>query len=185
VTAADGEPASEEEVEALQGLLATEHAAAWGWEVVGARLEPGSQIVARTAVAAHLSRRDRLTSLLLDRGATPVAASAAYELPPLPPGQPAALELGVQLEDGVAAAQVRALSELESPALRGAVMSALTDAATRAARLRLILDPGGAVTAAFPGEPGLVEPLPPSPAPEPPPAPEQPEQPEQPEPVDP
>jgi hypothetical protein len=178
--AADGEPAPEEEVEALQGLLATEHAAAWGWEVVGARLEPGSQILARTAVGAHLARRDRLSALLRDRGATPVAASAAYELPPLPPGQPAALELGLTLEEGVAAAQVRALSRLEASALRSMVMSALLDATTRATRLRLTLRPRSPATVAFPGEAGLPEPLP-APSPEPPPEP-QPEPPPEPQP---
>lgn len=153
------------EVPALQGLLAAEHAAAWGWGVAGAHLQDDGRALAREAVTAHLARRDRLRALLRDRGADPVAAAAAYELPEDVDGPAAALRLGLALEEGTAAAQARALSLLEPAALRGALVSALSAAAVRAARVRALLDPAGPLTVPFPGQHGLATPLPPSPPP--------------------
>lgn len=153
------------EVDALQGLLATEHAATWGWETAGAELDGPGRALAREAAAAHRARRDRLRALLRDRGAEPVPASAAYALPEETDDPAAALRLGLLLEEGTADAQARALALLEGPALRAAVVSALSGAAVRAARVRALLDPDGPVTVAFPGEGGLPEPLPAPPSP--------------------
>jgi hypothetical protein len=157
------------ETEALQGLLAAEHAAAWGWEVAGAELDGIARALAREAVAAHRARRDRLSALLRDRGAEPAPASAAYALPEQTDDPVAALRLGLLLEEGTGAAQARALALLEAPALRAAVVSALAGAAVRAARVRALLDPDGPLTVPFPGAAGLPQPLPapatPSPVP--------------------
>ena len=158
------------EVTALQGLLAAEHAAAWGWGVAGAHLRDDGRALAREAVTAHLARRDRLRALLWDRGAEPVAAAAAYELPEDVDSPAAALRLALALEEGTAAAQARALSLLEPAALRAALVSALTAAAVRATRVRALLDPAGPLTVPFPGQDGLPTPLPPpsgTPAPAP------------------
>ena len=155
------------EVEALQGLLAVEHAATWGWEVAGAELDGAGRALAREAVAAHRARRDRLQALLRDRGAEPVPASPAYALPERTDGPTAALRLGLSLEEGTADAQARALALLEAPALRAAVVPALVEAAVRATRVRSLLDPDGPLTVAFPGAAGLPQPLPALPAPPP------------------
>jgi hypothetical protein len=157
------------EVEALQGLLAAEHAAVWGWEVAGAELDGAGRTLAREAVAAHRARRDRLQALLREGGTEPVAASAAYELTGQTDDPAAALRLGLFLEEGTADAQARALALLEAPALRAAVVPALVGAAVRAARVRALLDPDGPLTVPFPGAAGLPQPLPgpatPSPGP--------------------
>lgn len=153
------------EVDALQGLLAVEHAATWGWEVAGAELDGAGRALAREAVAAHRARRDRLQALLRDRGAEPVPASAAYALPERTDDRAAALRLGLSLEEGTADAQARALALLEAPALRAAVVPALVGAAVRASRVRALLDPDGPLTVPFPGAAGLPQPLPAPPPP--------------------
>lgn len=65
-------------VEALQAALAAEHAAVYGYGVVGAGLRGPAQQTARTVLDAHRARRDRLAELVVRRGAQPVAAEAAY-----------------------------------------------------------------------------------------------------------
>ncbi|HYH35351.1 MAG TPA: ferritin-like domain-containing protein [Nocardioides sp.] len=71
--------------EALQRALAAEHAALHLLGTLGARTSASAtpQLFAdvTAAYAAHRSRRDQLTTRVLDRGAQPVPAAAAYELP--------------------------------------------------------------------------------------------------------
>lgn len=67
--------------DALQAVLAGEHAAVYAFGVVGARLHGSSdEGDARAAYARHLARRDRVTESLLADGATPVSPAAAYAL---------------------------------------------------------------------------------------------------------
>ena len=73
--------ASSTEIAALQGALAAEHAAVYGYGVVGAMLAGTAQADARTDWTAHQVARDTLAAMLTKLGATPVAASPAYELP--------------------------------------------------------------------------------------------------------
>jgi Domain of unknown function (DUF4439) len=68
-------------VAALQGALAAEHAAVYGYGVVGAMLTGANQANARTDWTAHQVARDALVTMLTRLGATPVAASPAYKLP--------------------------------------------------------------------------------------------------------
>ncbi len=81
------------QVEALQRALGAEHAALHVYGALGARTSvsatPDLFAAVSDAYAAHRARRDQLTSLVRDAGATPTAAEAAYELPaPLSsPGQ--------------------------------------------------------------------------------------------------
>ena len=75
------------QVDALQRALGAEHAALHVYGALGARTSvsatPGLFAAVSDAYSVHRSRRDQLTSLVRDAGATPVAAEAAYELPPL------------------------------------------------------------------------------------------------------
>ena len=88
-------------ISALQGALAAEHAAVYGYGVVGAMLAGGLQSQARDYWVAHQDARDTLEAMLVKLGATPAAASPAYRLPFAVTGEASAVRLAVVLEDGV------------------------------------------------------------------------------------
>ena len=69
------------ELQALQAALAAEHAAVYGYGVAGAMLSGADQALAMADWKAHQEARDTLQAMITKLGATPVAASAAYELP--------------------------------------------------------------------------------------------------------
>jgi hypothetical protein len=89
---------------ALQSALATEHAAVYGYGVVGANLTGSRQAAAMTDWVAHQVARDTLEAMLRSRGAQPVAAAAAYQLPVTVRTGGQAVSLAVFLEDRVATA---------------------------------------------------------------------------------
>lgn len=123
------------DVSALQSALAGEHAAIYGYGVVGAHLPLAEQRSARAADATHRARRDQLRELLISRAATPVAAAATYRLP-FPVRTPAqARSLAVVLEERVAALWVDAVGNLGRD-LRALAARAVQDAAVRAAMWR-------------------------------------------------
>ncbi len=93
--------ASASEISALQAALAAEHAAIYGYGVVGAMLANGLQSQARAYWVAHQEARDTLEAMLVKLGATPAAASPAYQLPFAVAGQASAVRLAVLLEDSV------------------------------------------------------------------------------------
>lgn len=72
---------------ALQECLAAEHAAVYGYGVVGGVLAgttavgSAEQKLASAAYVEHRHRRDVLTVAILHDGSEPVAAQPAYELP--------------------------------------------------------------------------------------------------------
>lgn len=72
-------------LDALQAALAGEHAAVYLTGVLGAQAsksrQPALYAALSASYAAHRSNRDRLTVLITQAGATPVAAAVAYELP--------------------------------------------------------------------------------------------------------
>ncbi len=142
--------AGSSEVAALQRVLAAEHAAIWGYGVVGGQLPSSAQDAARQADRTHRLRRDTVNALLHSRGAVPAAAAPAYELP-FPVTDPAAARrLAVHLEQGTAAGWHAALGYLTTPELRRLGVAALTDAATRGVQWRLTV-PGEPSTVPFPG----------------------------------
>lgn len=108
-TGADPTPDSRTETAALQTALSAEHAAVWGYGVVGAALHGNAQAQAAASQAAHRDVRDQLTALLADRKAQPVAARAAYALPFPVVSAVDAAKLAVVLEDGASAAWVLVL----------------------------------------------------------------------------
>ncbi|MBD0422277.1 ferritin-like domain-containing protein [Streptomyces sp. TRM S81-3] len=135
--------AEDRELDALQAALAAEHAAVYGYGVVGGRIGEERRAEARAAYDAHRARRDVLARDVRDLGGRPVAAAAGYALPFAVPDQRAAARLAAELEDRVAGVY----SDLVRAAggeRRAAAAQALREAAVRAVRWR-----GGSV--AFPG----------------------------------
>ncbi|WP_409240556.1 ferritin-like domain-containing protein [Streptomyces sp. PA5.6] len=137
------EPSKDDELKALQAALGAEHAAVYGYGVVGGRIGDQRRSEARTAYDAHRARRDELQRAVRDLGGEPQSADAAYSLPFPVPDAAAAVRLATELEDRVAGVYSD-LVRASSGTRRGTAALALREAAVRAARWR-----GGSV--AFPG----------------------------------
>ncbi|MBL1108079.1 ferritin-like domain-containing protein [Streptomyces sp. 5-8] len=137
------ERAGQAELTALQAALAAEHAAVYGYGVVGGRIVERRRAEARAAYDAHRARRDMLVRAVRDLGGAPVAASAAYALPfPVRDGA-AAVRLAARLEQRVAGVYsdlVRAATGTR----RADAAGALREATVRALRW-------GGESVAFPG----------------------------------
>ncbi|MFC9508496.1 ferritin-like domain-containing protein [Streptomyces sp. NPDC057002] len=149
--------AKDQELRALQAALAAEHAAVYGYGVVGGRIGDGQRIEARTAYDAHRARRDALAREVKDLGGRPAAAAAGYALPFPVPDAAAAVRLAAELEDRVAGVY----SDLVRAAAGGRrvlAADALREAAVRAVRWR-----GESV--AFPGLAERADTAPPAAAP--------------------
>ncbi|SEC36101.1 DUF4439 domain-containing protein [Streptomyces sp. TLI_105] len=130
-------------LDATQAALAAEHAAVYGYGVVGGRIGAERRTEATAAYEAHRARRDALRRAVRDLGGTPVAAEAAYELPFRVAAPADAVRLAAVLEDRVAGVYsdlVRATGDRA----RAEAAAALREAAVRAVRWR-----GSDVT--FPG----------------------------------
>ncbi|NBE53225.1 ferritin-like domain-containing protein [Streptomyces boluensis] len=149
---------TEQRVEAYQAALRAEHAAIYGYGVVGGRIREGRRDEARSAYDAHRARRDELQRTVRDLGGTPAQAEAAYALPFPVPDSPAATRLAAQLEDRVAGVYADVVRATEGERRRAAA-DALREAAVRAVRWR-----GGSV--AFPGLAERSEPVAPSATPQ-------------------
>ena len=130
---------------ALQNALAAEHAAVYGYGVAGALLAGPAQSSARADWIAHQVARDTLESMLTKLGATPVAASPAYQLPFPVTNARSAEKLAAALEDGVTRAYL-ALVAVSNPTLRTFAAQAMQTSANRAAAW-------SGKTVAFPGMP--------------------------------
>ena len=128
---------------AVQAALAAEHAAVYGYGVLGSRITGRRRTDATAAYDAHRARRDALVRTAQDLGGTPVAAQAAYALP-FAVGDPAdAVRLAAVLEDRIAGVYSDLVRAARGP-LRQDAAGALREAAVRAVRWR-----GSGV--AFPG----------------------------------
>ncbi|AWW37258.1 hypothetical protein ADL00_40335 [Streptomyces sp. AS58] len=131
------------ELRALQAALAAEHAAVYGYGVVGGRIDEQGRARARAAYDAHRARRDALARDVRDLGGEPVAAAGGYALP-FPVTDPAsAVRLAAELEERVAGVYSD-LVRASGGRMRGTAAGALREAAVRAVGWR-----GGSV--AFPG----------------------------------
>jgi len=146
------QPSAAGEAEALNAALAAEHAAVWGYGVVGAALPADKRDLAAAAENAHRDSRDRLVALLAERGADPVGAEGGYELPFPVLSEVDAATLAVTLEDGVSAAYVRVLGDAAEEGTRELAVGALGSTEVRAVawRTRAKQKP---VTNPFPGLP--------------------------------
>ena len=116
---------------ALNAALAAEHAAIWGYGVVGAALGAGDQGVVAAEVA-HRDVRDRVTTLLADRGVEPAVPEGGYALPFPVLSAVDAAALAAVLEDGVTAAWVRVLDQARERGSRELAVEVLGAAEVRA-----------------------------------------------------
>ena len=130
-------------VRALQSALTAEHAAVYGYGVVGAYLTGSMQATATNDWVAHQVARDRLEAVLRSLGAQPTAAAVAYQLPVPVRNASEAVALAVVLEDRIATAYL-GLVALSNVSIRDFGAMQVQASAMRAAAWR-----GG--TVAFPG----------------------------------
>ncbi|MGW7357403.1 DUF4439 domain-containing protein [Streptomyces sp. NPDC054802] len=143
MSAVDARSGATARLDALQAALAAEHAAVYGYGVVGGRVGDDRENEAVAAHAAHRSRRDALARTVRDLGGKPAVAAAGYDLPFAVPDAAAAIRLAAVLEDRVAGVYSDLVRASEG-SLRLEAAGALREAAVRAVRWR-----GSGV--AFPG----------------------------------
>ncbi|WP_328355738.1 ferritin-like domain-containing protein [Streptomyces sp. NBC_00445] len=127
--------AKDADLKALQAALAAEHAAVYGYGVVGGRIDEGRRTEARAAYDAHRARRDALARAVRELGGTPVAAAAGYALPFAVPDSSTAVRLAAELEDRVAGVYSDLVRATDGTRRRTAA-EALREAAVRAVRWR-------------------------------------------------
>jgi hypothetical protein len=128
----------------LRDLLADEHAAVYGYGVLGARLDPKRRRLALAAYDAHRAARDDLRARLLALHEEPPASAPSYAVQAATPAE--AVALAVRLEEGLAVRWRDLVAVSAEPALRGLGVQQLQDCAVRAAQWR-----GAPVP--FPGRP--------------------------------
>jgi hypothetical protein len=132
-------------VSALQAALAAEHAAVYGYGVAGAHLAGRQRSAATHAWNAHRRFRDELAALLTARGAEPVAAADAYQLPLHVHSARTAVRLALELEERVTRTYLGLVAVPEA-SVRAFGALAMQGSAVRAAGWR-------GATVAFPGLP--------------------------------
>jgi hypothetical protein len=115
--------------------LRAEHAAIFGYGVLGARLDAAQSLLALQAEDAHRSRRDALILLLTQKGVTAPAADSTYALPFPVKDQPSALKLAIHIEERTTAAWRAVVAETNGDERRMA-LAGLTDCAVRAVGVR-------------------------------------------------
>lgn len=135
----------------LQATIAAEHAAIYLYGDAGAHTsqsaEPDLFGLISMLYRTHRSRRDQLRLLITDRGATPVAAAASYEVPARLASPAAVRRLAVSTEERSAEVYA-ALVANTAGTDRSWAISALAEAA----QARVLL---GAEPQTFPGAPDL------------------------------
>jgi hypothetical protein len=127
----------QQEQRLLTELLEAQHAALYGYGVLGARLDAATRPAAQTAANAHRSTRDRLAGLLRAGGAQAPAPLPAYDVAVA--GQPDALELAVRLEEGLSVRWLDLVGGTDAFGLRRLGVDGLTETAVRAASWRRLL----------------------------------------------
>jgi hypothetical protein len=136
-------PPSQAAIRALQSALTAEHAAVYGYGVVGAYLTGSNRATATADWVAHQNARDELEATLRSGGAQPAPAAVAYQLP-VPVRTPAeAISLAVIIEERSATAYLGLV------ALNTQVLRELGALQVRASALRAAFWRGS--TVAFPG----------------------------------
>ncbi|MFE9255993.1 ferritin-like domain-containing protein [Streptomyces sp. NPDC006879] len=128
---------------AAQSALAAEHAAVYGYGVIGARTSADRRAEARQDYAAHRDGRDALLEAVHELGGSPRPSLAAYALPFGVSAPADTVRLAVWIEERIAGSYGDLVRAGEGQ-LRTLAAEALREAALRAARWR-----GGGV--AFPG----------------------------------
>jgi len=137
--------------ERLVAVLQAEHAAIYGYGVLGPKLDPATVALAHAADNAHRTRRDALVVRLSGGGVTPPPTAATYQLPFAVTDRASALKLAALMEDRTAAQWRLALPATDGD-LRKIALDALEDCTTRGVGFRRA---GGTtpLVPAFPGTP--------------------------------
>ncbi|HTY73440.1 MAG TPA: ferritin-like domain-containing protein [Actinomycetes bacterium] len=131
-------------LQALQEVLAGEHAAVYAYGLVGAQLGgTREEPAARQAYALHQNRRDRVAELVVAAGGTPVGPLAGYDVggPVTTPAEARALAATVEAR---LAGPYADLVTVATGEVRAAASGWLVDAAVRSVRW-------GGTPVAFPG----------------------------------
>ena len=137
---------------ALQGALATEHAALWVYSLILAFLPAAQLPVARADDEAHRKLRGAVEQTLTQIGTRPVSAQPAYATPkPVTDGASAAA-LAVVAETDAMAAWRSVIERTTDRGLREAALNALTEGTLRCAKWRAVVNTPPAIPT-FPGRP--------------------------------
>lgn len=102
-------------LQALQLVLAGEHAVVWAYGALGPHLDDAGQDRARELLVTHQATREVVRAELIGAGGDPVAAEPAYAVPILPRDPTTAAQLAALVEERLAAVYadlVAATSEL-------------------------------------------------------------------------
>ena len=142
--------ATASDVTLLTTLLGAEHAAIYGYGVLGARLDDGARREAVQVLNRHRSRRDQLTAQLVAGGVVPAESEPAYDIAVA--DQARALSLAVNLEEGLAVRWRDLVGGTDNRELRRLGVSGLQETALQATRWRLLAGLRPA-TVALPGAP--------------------------------
>lgn len=118
----------------LTTLLEAEHAAVYGYGVLGARLADEPLALARSAYDSHRARRDQLVARLVERGGDPEPPPPAYDV--AVSSSDDALALAVRLEEGLAVRWRDLVGGTDDRQLRSLGLAGLRECAVRAAQWR-------------------------------------------------
>ena len=138
------------EATVLTELLAAEHAAVFGYGVIGARLDDRRRTMALSAFDDHRVLRDRLVQRMTARGLPTPGPALSYAVPVTTPGS--AVRQAVSLETGLAVLWRDLVASTDDRDLRALAVRALSDAAVRATRWRQT-DDLAPLTTPWPGQP--------------------------------
>ncbi len=132
----------------LTALLAAEHAAVYGYGVLGAQLDEPNRMLAQQAFDAHRVRRDQLAARL---GTTAPGPLAAYDVVVSSRAGALALALAIRLEQGLAVRWRDLVGGTTDRQLRVLAVGGLQESAVRAAVWRRTAGTRPA-TVALPGQ---------------------------------
>jgi hypothetical protein len=118
----------------LLALVEAEHAAVYGYGVLGARLDEARRRAALLAYDSHRARRDQLVAALRTSGGAPPAPLAVYDVAVGTAVE--ALALAVRIEEGLALRWRDLVADTDDKALRQLAVAGLQECAIRAAQWR-------------------------------------------------
>lgn len=121
-------------LEALQAVLAGEHACVYGYGVLGPHVAETDQPAVRSAYETHRSRRDALAEQIRARRAEPVASLAAYAVPFAVDDDRTARRLAGLIEERLASLYADLVAAAEDVTLRETAAQALLETAVLSAR---------------------------------------------------
>jgi hypothetical protein len=132
----------------LVALVEAEHAAVYGYALLGARLDDAGLSVARLAFDSHRARRDQLIAAVRALGGTPSPPLASYDV--VVDDATSAMAAAIRIEEGLALRWRDLVSDTDDRPLRLLAVAGLQETAVRAAqwRRRAGVSP---VTVALPG----------------------------------